>query len=369
MQMLLASFETGKNYNLFGWGFNNDATIGDGTVVYKSSPVQIGTLNNWTSISFAQETGAATQSDGTLWNWGAKVYDGLFITFPASSPIQIGALTNWASICLGAPGSDTNNYALKSDNSLWVYGKNSGGSLGLGNDLTTNSPVQLGGTDWYKVAGGGGNGYAISIKTNNTLWSWGYNLQGELGQNTAVTSVESPVQIGALATWSECSAGVYDAAAIKTDGTLWTWGFNRYGAAGKGNTITYSSPVQVGALTNWSKVSSGLEFTMAVKTDGTLWAWGHNVYGALGQNNAINYSSPVQIGSATDWSAVAAGRSYTIALKTGGTLWSWGFNHHGQLGQNNTTYKSSPVQVGSLTNWKILPSSIFNYTAAAITEE
>ena len=136
------------------------------------------------------------------------------------------------------------------------------------------------------------------------LWVWGFNAQGQLGDGTVINR-SSPIQIGALTTWSQVSAGGYHTATIKTDGTLWTWGYNNAGQLGTTNVISRSSPVQVGALTTWSQVSAGKYTTTCVKTDGTLWTWGSNSNGQLGDGTIINRSSPVQIGALTKWSAVS----------------------------------------------------------------
>ena len=157
------------------------------------------------------------------------------------------------------------------------------------------------------------------------LWSWGYNSYGGLGDGTT-TSKSSPIQIGALTSWASVSAsgpaGLAGSAAIKTDGTLWTWGKNAYGQLGLSNITNYSSPKQVGSLTNWQYVDQNDRFCLAIKTDGTLWSWGKNGYN-LGLGNSTNYSSPVQIGSLTDWAKVYGGSGNVTAIKTDGTLWSW----------------------------------------------
>ena len=187
------------------------------------------------------------------------------------------------------------------------------------------------------------------------LWSWGGNGYGELGLGNT-TNRSSPVQVGALTTWSNVFGGTNCSFAIKTDGTLWAWGLNTSGQLGLGNTTNRSSPVQVGALTDWSdaKISSRVASTLAVKSNGTLWAWGSPFNGVLGLGDATNRSSPVQVGTLTNWAEVSVGRENVLAVKTDGTLWSWGLNTQGQLGQGNTTSRSSPVQVGALTTWSKL---------------
>jgi alpha-tubulin suppressor-like RCC1 family protein len=194
--------------------------------------------------------------------------------------------------------------------------------------------------------------HTLAIKTDGTLWSWGFNTNGQLGLGNT-TNYSSPKQVGALTTWNKVAAGFFSLA-IKTDGTLWSWGFNTFGQLGLGNTTDYSSPKQVGALTTWSQIASSTHFSLVVKTDGTLWAWGRNNAGQLGigtSGGGTYQSSPVQVGALTTWSKTAAAGDQALAIKTDGKLWSWGANTTGQLGLGNTTSYSSPKQVGTLTTW------------------
>lgn len=355
---------------LYSWGQSISGELGLNANVNVSSPTQIGSLTDWSSISGGQWVTGAVKNTGSLWAWGNnsdgqlgqnnRVY--------RSSPVQVGALTNWSSVSMGV------NYGLstKTDGTLWSWGQNSYGQLGQSDKVNRSSPVQIGSdTTWSKVSTN--NISSFAIKTDGTLWSWGSNSGGELGQNDRVYR-SSPVQIGALTNWASVSPISDTIAAIKTDGTLWTWGGNDYGQLGLNISYTSrrSSPVQVGALTNWSKVSrgggvGGTNF-IAVKTDGTLWAWGRNLRGELGLNSSGAYavrSSPVQVGALTNWSTVASGANVSLATKTDGTLWTWGKNDSGQLGTSNVIYRSSPVQVGALTTW--LSVSAGNGSSLAIS--
>ena len=151
--------------------------------------------------------------------------------------------------------------------------------------------------------------------------------------------------------------------AVTTDGTLWAWGSNGAGQLGDGTWTGRSSPVQIGTAPNWAAVEAGNADTVAIKTDGTLWAWGDNEFGLVGDGTWTGRSSPVQVGTAANWAAVAAGGWHTVAVKTDGTLWAWGDNSAGQLGDGTTIHQGSPVHVG-LGHWWVRVSTGNGYTMA-----
>lgn len=342
---------------LWAWGNNSSGELGDGTIVNKSSPIQIGSLQTWSKVSTGHNVNhsAAVKSDGTVWTWGdnslGQLGDGTLVA--KSSPIQVGALTTWSDVSCGGYATVL---AIKTDGTLWAWGRNAVGQLGDGTTTTRSSPVQVGAlTNWSKITVGGDastNTHSHAVKTDGTLWSWGDSGSGRLGDGTLVDK-SSPVQIGALTNWADVSAGVGFALALKTDGTIWTWGLNSSGQLGDGTTAAKSSPVQVGALTTWAFISAGNAACAAIKTDGTLWTWGYNTSLQLGDGTSVSKSSPVQVGALTNWSKVYVGNAHVIAIKTDGTLWAWGSGAGGALGDGSTVSKSSPVQVGALTNWSI----------------
>jgi len=195
----------------------------------------------------------------------------------------------------------------------------------------------------------------LAVKANGTLWSWGQNEYGELGHNNK-DDYSSPKQIGSGTDWASVTGGpLFSSAAIKTNGTLWTWGRNNYNQLGQNNATEYSSPRQVGTNTTWARVNSGTYHTMmAVKTDGTMWMWGRGSSGVSGHNNTTQYSSPKQIpGTTWDSGHGKFDTTYlsTAAFKTDGTAWSWGQNEYGVLGLGDRTDRSSPTQIGGNENF------------------
>jgi alpha-tubulin suppressor-like RCC1 family protein len=338
-----------KSSGLWGAGRNFYNELSTPTNVAYSSPIQIGSLTNWKQISASGHI-LGIKTDGTLWAWGSNASGqlGLGDITNRSTPVQVGSLTNWKQVsCL-----DSHVLAIKTDGTLWTWGQNNYGQLGIGSTTYFSSPVQVGSlTTWKQVSVGVGFS-SFAIKTDGTLWAWGFNNIGQLGLGD-ITNRLSPVQISGYP-WKQIATGSGHTVGIYGAGALYAWGQNSSQQLGLGfNSTNYSLPVQVGSLTNWKSLSVGGSSSLAIKTDGTLWAWGDNTYGQLGKNDVISGNSPVQIGNLTNWKSVIMGGYYNgLAIKTDGTLWSWGDNNYGQLSLGNTTRYSSPVQIGSLTSWK-----------------
>ncbi len=272
-----------------------------------------------------------------------------------SSPVQLPG--NWEEM----DGTGGVVAMLDTDNKLWMWGQSEGQSyLPDVSGLPTStdyysSPVLISATitDW-----GTGKGKRptfvnsrtlFTIKSDGTLWCWGDNQTGELGLNQPTpTKYSSPKQVGTDTDWSSFDSCPFGACLVlKTDNTLWTWGSAGYGviATNQGNTPR-SSPMQVPG--DWSEISCGPDLAGGVKSDGTLWMWGRNNYGQAGHNNLTRFSSPLQVGTDTDWYDVEiTGGNCSYGFKTDGSLWSWGNNQSGTLGLNGSpnAHKSSPTQI------------------------
>jgi alpha-tubulin suppressor-like RCC1 family protein len=245
------------NGTLWTWGSNNaNGRLGDGTTVTKCSPVSvIGGFTDWCCLGIY----SAVRANGTLWSWGGSIGDGT--TVAKCSPVSVvGGFTDWC-----ATGS---NIALRTNGTLWTWGYNSYGQLGDGTTVTKSSPVSvLGGfTDWCQISTNGGTNKA-AIRANGTLWTWGRNNWAQLGNNST-TNRSSPVSVvGGFTDWCQVSAGGTGAAAIRTNGTLWSWGLNTCGSLGDGTGTARSSPVSVvGGFTDWCQVSFGSRHVAAIKS-------------------------------------------------------------------------------------------------------
>jgi len=305
---------------LWGWGDNTSGSLGNSTVINYSSPIQIGALSNWSTIATGNYTTLAVKTDGSLWGWGSNAYAtlGNSTTVSYSSPIQIGTLTNWKSVI----STYYNSLAVKADGTLWSWGQNQNGSLGLNTSfLYYSSPVQVGSlTNWKSLSAVQVSVNAVlAIKTDGSLWGWGDNSNAQLGNGSVLNYYSSPIQIGSLTNWKQVVVNSRSTLAIKTDGTLWAWGSGFLGALGNGTSgISYSSPIQVGTLTNWKYLAGGGNYAFAIKTDGTLWSWGFNNFGGFGIGvNIAYYSSPIQIGSLTTWKQITLGVDLSAAIIDG----------------------------------------------------
>lgn len=340
---------------VWGWGLNDNWQIGDGTVERKSSPVLIG--NYSTATIFETSSGKTTSHwhlvDNTVYYTGAGVsialnqggYGG--IGWNQLTPFFVDQTETYQSVSIGGNVAA----AVTGDGRLFTWGLNGLGQCGQNStQLVYSSPVQVGAlSNWSIVACG--SEFVIALKTDGTLWAWGSNSNGCLGIGTSTGFVSSPVQIGSGTDWGSISANEFNWLAIKTNGTLWANGLNTSGKLGLGDTTNRSSPVQVGALTDWSQVDAGHSHTLAIKTNGTLWAWGNNTLGELGLSTTVSQSSPVQVGAKTDWTKISAGRNVSAAIDASNRVYTWGQGVSGALGNGTTTNISSPVQVGSDQVW------------------
>jgi YD repeat-containing protein len=320
----------------------------------------------------ARET-IALKSDGTVWTWGlnscgslgtgncGKLGDGTQIS--RSTPIQVhgpgnvGYLTSITAIM----GGEHANYALKADGTVWAWGGNFVGQVGDGAYTNTVTPVQVNGLT--SVTSFGGRGYHnLAIKSDGTVWAWGWNSRGQLGHDTSTTPCPPllagtcsnvPVQVIGITNPLTVTGGGFFSLALMPNHRLKAWGANEYGELGDGSYADRSAPVDVSSvLSNVVQVSAGWKHAVALTSDGKVWTWGDNTYGQIGNGitSTIGISVPFQVAGLSNVLAVSGGDRYTAMLKADGTVWTWGWNGFGQLGDGTFTDRSTPVQVVGLSN-------------------
>jgi alpha-tubulin suppressor-like RCC1 family protein len=295
------------------------------------------------------------KGDGSLWAMGQWILDNGFLE-SHSRLDQFDEGRDWVAVASGA----AHCLALKSDGSLWAWGSNDYGELGGGtNQLHRSHPVRIGhDNDWAKIFAGGMRSFAL--KSNGTLWAWGMNNKGQLGLGSTLDA-NVPAPVGQDHDWATVAPGLVHTLALKSDGSLWAWGQNGNGMLGDGtaglksgaefDAANKSSPVRIGTSKDWQAISAGHNHSAGIKTDGSLWTWGGNFNGQLGNGTQEFKAIPSRLGLANDWKLVAVGANHTVALKRDGTLWAWGANFDNQVGNGTNIDQLVPVQIGQATNW------------------
>lgn len=261
----------------------------------------------------------------------------------------------------------TQTYAIKTNGTLWGWGTNGNGELGQNKISTTPyyRPVQIGkDSNWKSISVG--SRYFLAIKKNGTLWACGYNYSGQLGDNTQ-TDRYTPVQIGTDSNWIMVSASYTASFGLKADGSIWSWGSNNYYQLGDSSlSINFNRtyPQQIGNAKDWRKIEAGYNHVIAIKNNGSLWAWGVNTYGAIGDSTTISKKLPTRVGNDSDWLDVNAAYYSNIALKSNHSLYTWGYNAFGEIGDSTFVNRLQPTRIGKFNNyWKSISASYQSFSA------
>lgn len=307
--------------SLWGWGENSQRQLGDGTTEDRATPILI-SPDAWQFVSAGDTHSAGIKADGSLWVWGSDNHEklGNGAGGNAAVPSQIGTANDWKEVLAGERGT----IAIKTNGTLWAWGTNNNGYFGNGASVSfvSNIPVQIGTlSDWAHISGNGR--HCLALKANGTLWAWGWNNEGQLGIGNENDSMV-PVQVGTANDWRSIDAGTRLSFALKTDNSLWAWGNTTTGLE-----IDSNFPQQVGNASGWQNIAvkryEGSSFAMLTKIDGTLWAWGNDGYQQLGNGSVQDdYAVPTQIGVESDWVSAYAGFRQGGAVKQDGTFWAWG---------------------------------------------
>lgn len=306
------------------------------------------TIARWTSLLVglaaflvaAPPAGAAASAPGTPFAWGGNVFGELGdgTTTAHTSPAPVPGLDDVVDVHTGREHA----VALRSDGTVVTWGSNQMGQLGAGTTGGSRSTAAavpgLGEVTMVST----GHYHALALRSDGSVWTWGYNHAGQLGDGTTTTR-NRPVRVSGTRTYRYVAAGRDMSYAVATDGTVWAWGLNSEGQLGDATTTSRSVPVRVGSLTDVVQVAGGRDHGLAVRTDGSVWGWGWNAYGQVGDGTLVDRTSPVQV--ATGASMVAAGAHHSYALRTGGTVAAWGRNYRNELGDGTTTQRTRPVTV------------------------
>ena len=390
----------GTDGSLWCWGWNNIGRLGLGTFSFfsRTTPQQVGVDLDWVTVSAGSEHSCATRNDGSLWCWGSGRDGrlGLGDVFDRNAPDQVGVDLDWTSVSTGeehtcaarddnslecwgynrdgqlginidggnklAPtlldlnptfavvsAASSHGCGISEQGSLWCWGWNDSGQLGLGDTARRTSPHQVGDSlDWHTVSAG--TFHTCATRNDNSLWCWGAGLNGRLGLDDTTNRI-TPHQVGVDTNWATVSAGDRHTCAKRNDGSLWCWGFGSNGRLGLGDTSSYTTPQQVGVETSWATVSAGGDHTCATRNDDSLWCWGSGTSRQLGLGDTSNRITPHQVGVDLDWDTVSSGSNHTCARRNDGSLWCWGFGGSGRLGLGNTTSQDTPHQVGVDLGW------------------
>ena len=288
----------------------------------------------------------AVKRDGTLWAWGdnARGQLGLGDRDDRDTPTQVSTDSDWVTVVTDGASP----FAVKRDGTLWAWGDNARGQLGLGDRDDRDTPTQVGtDSDWVTVVGDAASYFAI--KRDGTLWAWGNNELGNLGLGDS-DDRDTPTQVGSDSGWVTVATADWTSFAIRRDGTLWAWGYNPEGHLGLGDGDDRETPTQVGTGRDWLMVATGQwGATFAIKRDSTLWAWGYNGWGQLCLGDDDDRGIPTRVGNG--WLTVTTDGYSSFAIRRDHTLWAWGLNERGKLGLGDCDRRDAPTRVGSDSGW------------------
>jgi uncharacterized repeat protein (TIGR01451 family) len=325
-----------RDGTVWSWGSNSWGQLGDGNFSTNTTPVQAFNLTGVTAIAGGGKHTLALRGDGTVWAWGMSAFGQLGDGQPFSTimglPVQVVGLTGVTAVSAGEHYS----VALRNDGTVWTWGYNDNGQLGDGTTTERRAPVQVSGLNNVTAISAGQEAHTVVVKADGTVWAWGENRFGELGPGTTNSMETTPVQVSGLTNVKTVAAGEHFTVALKLDGTVWSWGDR--------NPV----PAQVGGLTSIVSLDAGYDHGIALKSDGTVWTWGYNVYGELGDGTNGTRANAMQVSGLSGVTAVAAGEHHSAALLSDGTVRTWGINQFGQLGDGTKSDKNLPVQVSGV---------------------
>jgi alpha-tubulin suppressor-like RCC1 family protein len=312
------------------WGENYGGQCGNGTNTYQLPAGNYTGLTNIIQVEGGRTFTMALKSDGSVYDWGQANTGELGNGFYGSNlytPFQVG-ITNVLQIAAG------NNFdlALKRDGTIWGWGNNFYGQLGDSTQNDQNTPHSTKFPGCF-VAIAGGYSHTLALRSDGTVWVCGYNGLGSLGLGTTNAVNTYPTQVPGLTGVVAISAAGYSSYALKSDGTVWSWGYNAFGNLGDGTSTQRNSPVQVSGLTGIKSIASSYYNGYAISSTGQAYAWGRGDYGAIGNGSSAYQYTPALIPAIVNPRKIVTGDAmWAMALMQDNTLRAWGYNVNSVLG-------------------------------------
>lgn len=330
-------------------GLNSDGQLGTGNTTNRSSFGAVNNLTNVDEVAGGREHIVALVG-GQVYTWGdgSKGATGQGSSADRTTPTLVTGLSGVTNVSTG----HYHSLALLSNGTVRAWGFNSMGQLGDGTTINRNRPVTVrlptGRTALDIVAG---RDMSYALLDNRTVWAWGGGANGELGNNSSTAKQTTPVQVTGLTDIIAIAGGRNHGLALKSDGTVWAWGLNAAGRLGDNTTTTRRTPVKVQGLTAAvTAISAGADHSVALLNNGQVMTWGEASRGQLGLGNTTDRRLPVRVMGIPAIKHIGCGRDTTLAVSTTGELWDWGFNDYGQLGLGTTATRLSPIQVPGVAN-------------------
>jgi alpha-tubulin suppressor-like RCC1 family protein len=332
-----------KPKGAFGWGDNSLGQLGIEGALFSLAPKAASWPGGTAAVAVGGSHSLAVASDGTLWATGSNYFGQLGdgTTASRSQPAQVPGLQHVVAVAAGT----NHSLALVSNGTVWSFGDNTFGQLGIDDVSPGAHPVPTAISSLRNViAIAAGGNFSLALKSDGTVWAWGDNANGQLGDGTNVYK-KQPVQVSHLTDVVAIAAGKLHAIAVKNDGTVWTWGSNAFGQLGDGTTTSRNVPEPLATIQDAKTAAAGAYHSLVLRASGKVSAWGNDTFGQLGDGGSANQLTPVLVGALDGVTSIAAGGSHSLAMKSDGTVWAWGGNFMGQLGDGTRKNRSVPAMV------------------------